>query len=80
MPLQIVLEGDLLDQPAEVIVNAWNRNIIPWWCCCPRVSLAASNGAVERNLFGRYEGFEQTPEAFIGLFRGDNTGKAIVKL
>ncbi len=27
-----------------------------------------------------YEGFENTPEAFIGLFRGDNTGKAIVKL
>ncbi|MDZ4289472.1 MAG: hypothetical protein U0984_16020 [Prosthecobacter sp.] len=22
-------EGDLLDQPVEVIVNAWNRNIFP---------------------------------------------------
>jgi hypothetical protein len=31
-PLQIeVVEGDLLDQDAEVIVNAWSRNIIPWW-------------------------------------------------
>jgi hypothetical protein len=23
--------GDLLDQPVDVIVNAWNRNFIPWW-------------------------------------------------
>ena len=27
----VVVEGDLLDQPVEVIVNAWNRNVIPWW-------------------------------------------------
>lgn len=26
-----VCEGDLLDQDVEVIVNAWNRNIFPWW-------------------------------------------------
>lgn len=26
-----VVDGDLLEQPVEVIVNAWNRNIIPWW-------------------------------------------------
>ncbi|MCW3054067.1 MAG: Appr-p processing enzyme family domain protein, partial [Chthonomonadales bacterium] len=26
-----VVQGDLLSQPVEVIVNAWNRNIIPWW-------------------------------------------------
>lgn len=26
-----VTEGDLLDQDVEVIVNAWNRNFIPWW-------------------------------------------------
>jgi len=25
------VEGDLLDQDVDVIVNAWNRNIIPWW-------------------------------------------------
>ena len=30
MNLEIV-EGDLLDQPVEAIVNAWNRNILPWW-------------------------------------------------
>ncbi|MCW3095899.1 MAG: Appr-p processing domain protein [Chthonomonadaceae bacterium] len=26
-----VVQGDLLSQPVDVIVNAWNRNIIPWW-------------------------------------------------
>ncbi|CAF4292159.1 unnamed protein product, partial [Rotaria sordida] len=26
-----------------------------------------------------YEGFEKVPEAFIGLFKGENIGKAIVK-
>jgi O-acetyl-ADP-ribose deacetylase (regulator of RNase III) len=31
-----VVEGDLLEQPTEVIVNAWNRNIIPWWLLIPQ--------------------------------------------
>jgi O-acetyl-ADP-ribose deacetylase (regulator of RNase III) len=31
-----IIEGDLLDQDAEVIVNAWNRNIIPWWLLLPQ--------------------------------------------
>jgi O-acetyl-ADP-ribose deacetylase (regulator of RNase III) len=31
-----ILEGDLLDQDVEVIVNAWNRNIIPWWLLWPQ--------------------------------------------
>ncbi len=31
-----VLEGDLLAQPVEVIVNAWNCNIIPWWLLLPQ--------------------------------------------
>lgn len=30
------VEGDLLDQKVEVIVNAWNRNIIPWWLLLPQ--------------------------------------------
>ena len=29
------VEGDLLDQSVEVIVNAWNRNVIPWWLLWP---------------------------------------------
>jgi O-acetyl-ADP-ribose deacetylase (regulator of RNase III) len=31
-----IVHGDLLDQPVEVIVNAWNRNIIPWWLLLPQ--------------------------------------------
>jgi len=31
-----IIDGDLLDQPAEVIVNPWNRNIIPWWLLLPQ--------------------------------------------
>ncbi|CAF0885145.1 unnamed protein product [Adineta steineri] len=26
-----------------------------------------------------FDGFEKMPRAFIGLFKGDNTGKALVK-
>lgn len=43
MNLRIV-EGDLLDQPVEVIVNAWNRNIIPWWLLLPQ----GVSGAIKR--------------------------------
>lgn len=31
-----IVTGDLLDQPVEVIVNSWNRNIIPWWLLLPQ--------------------------------------------
>lgn len=39
-----VITGDLLDQPVEVIVNAWNRNIIPWWLLLPQ----GVSGAIKR--------------------------------
>jgi O-acetyl-ADP-ribose deacetylase (regulator of RNase III) len=35
MELRLV-NGDLLDQDVEVIVNAWNRNLIPWWLLLPQ--------------------------------------------
>ncbi len=38
------VEGDLLDQPVDVIVNAWNRNIIPWWLLLPQ----GVSGAIKR--------------------------------
>lgn len=31
-----VVEGDLLSQPVEAIVNPWNRNTIPWWLLLPQ--------------------------------------------
>ena len=30
------INGDLLDQEVDCIVNAWNRNIIPWWLLLPQ--------------------------------------------
>lgn len=39
-----VVEGNLLDQDVDVIVNAWNRNIIPWWLLLPQ----GVSGAIKR--------------------------------
>lgn len=39
-----VVQGDLLDQNVEVIVNAWNRNFIPWWLLLPQ----GVSGAIKR--------------------------------
>lgn len=45
MPVNVrVVSGDLLDQSADVIVNAWNRNIIPWWLLLPQ----GVSGAIKR--------------------------------
>jgi O-acetyl-ADP-ribose deacetylase (regulator of RNase III) len=38
------VEGDLLHQDVDVIVNAWNRNIIPWWLLIPQ----GVSGAIKR--------------------------------
>jgi O-acetyl-ADP-ribose deacetylase (regulator of RNase III) len=43
MDLKLV-EGDLLDQDVEVIVNPWNRNLIPWWLLLPQ----GVSGAIKR--------------------------------
>lgn len=48
-----VVESDLLDQDVEVIVNAWNRNIIPWRLL---VSHGVS-GAIKRR--GGYQPFRE---------------------
>ena len=39
-----IVDGDLLDQDVDVIVNAWNRNIIPWWLLIPQ----GVSGAIKR--------------------------------
>jgi O-acetyl-ADP-ribose deacetylase (regulator of RNase III) len=46
-----VIEGNLLDQPVDVIVNAWNRNIIPWWLLVPQ----GVSGAIKKR--GGYQPF-----------------------
>ena len=44
MVAPLIVEGDLLEQPVEVIVNAWNRNVIPWWLLIPQ----GVSGAIKR--------------------------------
>ena len=54
MPITVhIVEGDLLDQQVEVIVNAWNRNIIPWWLLLPQ----GVSKAIKRR--GGYEPFRE---------------------
>ena len=48
-----VCDGDLLDQDVEVIVNAWNRNIIPWRLLLPQ----GVSGAIKRRV--GYEPFRE---------------------
>lgn len=48
-----IVEGDLLNQDVEVIVNAWNRNIIPWWLLIPH----GVSGAIKRR--GGYRPFRE---------------------
>lgn len=52
MNLEIV-SGDLLDQDVDVIVNAWNRNIIPWWLLLPQ----GVSGAIKKH--GGLEPFKE---------------------
>lgn len=52
MPIRIVT-GDLLDQNVEAIVNAWNRNLIPWWLLLPQ----GVSGAIKRRA--GYEPFRE---------------------
>ena len=39
-----IVDGDLLDQRCDAIVNAWNRNVIPWWLLLPQ----GVSGAIKR--------------------------------
>ena len=39
-----LVDGDLLDQDVDAIVNAWNRNVIPWWLLLPQ----GVSGAIKR--------------------------------
>ncbi len=43
MDIQVV-DGDLLEQDVEVIVNPWNRNVLPWWLLLP----AGVSGAIKK--------------------------------
>ncbi|WP_295620989.1 macro domain-containing protein [Chamaesiphon sp. GL140_3_metabinner_50] len=61
-----IVRGDLLDQPVEVIVNAWNRNIIPWWLLLPQ----GVSGAIKKR--GGLEPFRE-----LGKFGAIPLGQAV---
>ncbi len=63
----VVVEGDLLDQDVEVIVNAWNRNVIPWWLLLSQ----GVSGAIKRRA-----GLEPFRE--LGRMRAIPLGGAVV--
>lgn len=50
-------DGDLLLQDVEAIVNAWNRNVIPWWLLLPQ----GVSGAIKRAA--GYEPFRELARA-----------------
>jgi O-acetyl-ADP-ribose deacetylase (regulator of RNase III) len=52
-----VVEGDLLDQPTEAIVNPWNRNVIPWWLLLPQ----GVSGAIKQRA--GYQPFRELAKA-----------------
>ncbi len=54
-----LVKGDLLDQQVDVIVNAWNRNVIPWWLLLPQ----GVSGAIKRR--GGYAPFREVGKAGI---------------
>lgn len=56
MPLAVV-DGDLLNQPVDAIVNPWNRNIIPWWLLLPQ----GVSGAIKRR--GGLQPFREVAKA-----------------
>ena len=40
-----IIYGDIVQQDVEVIVNSWNRNIIPWWLLLPQ----GVSGAIKKH-------------------------------
>jgi O-acetyl-ADP-ribose deacetylase (regulator of RNase III) len=61
-----LVEGDLLDQEVEAIVNAWNRNIIPWWLLLPQ----GVSGSIKRRAGYR-------PFLEVGRFGPIRLGEAV---
>ncbi len=40
-----IVYGNITDQNVEVIVNSWNRNVIPWWLLLPQ----GVSGAIKKH-------------------------------
>jgi O-acetyl-ADP-ribose deacetylase len=71
-----VIDGDLLNQDVEVIVNPWNRNIIPWWLLIPQ----GVSGAIKKQ--GGYKPFFELGKKGaipLGMAVETNAGKLTYK-
>jgi O-acetyl-ADP-ribose deacetylase (regulator of RNase III) len=55
MPEPEIVNGDLLEQQVDAIVNSWNRNIIPAWLLLPQ----GVSGAIKRRA--GYGPFHELP-------------------
>jgi len=49
--------GNLIEQRVDVIVNSWNRNIIPWWLLLPQ----GVSGAIKKHA--GYKPFQEVARA-----------------
>jgi O-acetyl-ADP-ribose deacetylase (regulator of RNase III) len=67
-----LITGNILEQQVEVIVNSWNRNIIPWWLLLPQ----GVSGAIKKSggiqPFKEVTGFGAIP---LGEARQTTSGK-----
>ncbi len=67
-----LITGNILEQQVEVIVNSWNRNIIPWWLLLPQ----GVSGAIKKSggiqPFKEVAGYGAIP---LGEARQTNSGK-----
>ena len=66
-----VVHGDLLDQDVDAIVNAWHRNVIPWWLLLPQ----GVSGAIKRRASFRSIAFP-----LIGAGTGGGKSEEVLKL
>jgi len=74
-----VVDGDLLEQDVDCIVNAWNRNLFPWWLLLPQ----GVSGAIKRRAglapFRELRRFGVLPlGAAVGTGPGDLPVKGII--
>lgn len=51
------ISGNIVEANTEVIVNAWNRNIIPWWLLLPQ----GVSGAIKKKA--GYKPFKELAQA-----------------
>jgi len=67
-----IVEGDLLDQQTEAIVNAWNRNIIPWWLLWPH---GVSGAIKKRGGLEPFKAIGRTGPLPLGQARATTAGR-----